>query len=234
MNCETLMKKDRALYVDLEDALAGGRARLVADEEVAVLARYNDFPLYILGAADAADGKRLLDGVSEPEFGVVLRGEALAEYAREKGMKVSDPCWQVCYNGPRLDASGPLDIRRPSPEDFAAVAETYTLVPVEELREDFAGENFYCGYLDGALAAYAGVHSEGSLGMLHVFEKYRGRGLSKQMSRFMINSRLDKGRLPYAHVFCDNTVSLELQRRTGMVFSNQIITWARSAPREKR
>ncbi len=233
MKCEALINKDKALYADMLDALGGGRARVVFDSETAVLARYNAFPMYMLGAEDEAAGERLLDGIPEQEYVVILRGEALIEYAKAKGMRVSDPCFQVFYEGAPLDESGPMEIRRPSPEDFDAVAATYSLIPREELRRDFEREDFFCGYLGGKLAAYAGVHSEGSLGMLYVFEEYRGMGLSKQMSRFMVNNQLRKGRLPYAHVFCDNTASLGLQRRNGMTFSSGVIAWARTSPRKR-
>lgn len=221
-----MIKNDRALFADITDALEGGRARLVFDGEAAVLARYDAFPMYMLAAEDEAEGKRLLDGIPEEAFTVILHGAALIAYAKEKGLSVSPSCFQVCYEGAPLDDGGPMEIRRPSPEDFDAVAATYSLTPREELRRDFEGGDFYCGYLDGKLAAYAGVHSEGSLGMLYVFEEYRGMGLSKQMSRFMVNNQLKKGRLPYAQVFCDNVASLGLQRRNGMTFSDGVIAWA--------
>ena len=226
MKFEAMIKKDRALYADIIDALDGNRAHLVFDGEAAVLARYDAFPMYMLAAEDEAEGKRLFDCISEEEYTVILHGAALIEYAKEKGLTASPPCFQVCYEGAPLDAGGPMEIRRPSPDDFDAVAATYTRTPREEFRRDFDGEDFFCGYLGGRLAAYAGVHSEGSLGMLYVFEEYRGMGLSKQMSRFMVNNQLKKGRLPYAQVFCDNTASLGLQRRNGMTFSEGVIAWA--------
>ena len=226
--------KDRALYADVEEALRSGGAKVIYESGTALLVRYNDVPRYLLGAEDLSEGKRLLDGIPEEEFWLIVRGMPLYEYARSKEMWVSKPCFQVYYEGEPLDDGGPLEIRRPSEEDFAAVAATYTLTPPEELRKDFESENFFCGYLDGKLAAYAGVHDDGSLGMLHVFEEYRGRGLSKQMSRFMVNRRLAQGCLPYAQIFCDNEPSLGLQRRNGMIFSNDIIAWTYAGPAEKR
>ncbi|MBR5769870.1 MAG: GNAT family N-acetyltransferase [Clostridia bacterium] len=234
MKSDAMMKKDRALYADVEEALRSSSAHVVYDSESAVLVRYNDAPRYLLGAEDDSEGERLLDGISEEEFWLIVRGMHLYEYAKSKGMWTSKPCFQVYYDGAPLDDGGPLEIRRPSEEDFDAVAATYTLTPREELREDFESENFFCGYLDGKLAAYAGVHDDGSLGMLHVFEEYRGRGLSKQMSRFMVNRRLAQGCLPYAQIFCDNGPSLGLQRRNGMIFSNNIIAWTHACPAEKR
>lgn len=225
MKSDAIMKKDRALFADIEEALRSGCARAVYDSETAILVRYNDVPRYLLGAEDLSEGMRLLDGIPEDDFRLIVRGIPLYEYAKSKGMWVSRPCFQVYYEGEPLDDSGPMEIRRPSEEDFDAVAATYTLTPREELREDFESENFFCGYLDGELAAYAGVHDDGSLGMLHVFDRFRGRGLSKQMSRFMVNRRLAQGCLPYAQVFCDNEPSLGLQRRNGMIFSRDVIVW---------
>ena len=234
MKSEAMMKKDRALYADIEEALRSGSAKAIYDSATAILVRYNDVPRYLLGAEDLSEGKRLLDGIPEEEFWAIVRGMPLYEYAGSKGMWVSKPCFQVYYEGEPLDAGGPMEIRRPSGEDFAAVAATYTITSREELRADFESENFFCGYLDGKLAAYAGVHDDGSLGMLHVFEEYRGRGLSKQMSRFMVNRRLAQGCLPYAQIFCDNGPSLGLQRRNGMIISNDIIAWTHAVPAEKR
>ena len=226
MKCQALINGDKALYADVAQALRSGSGRLIHDGESALLLRYNETPRYLLGALDDAEGERLFDSIPEDEFAIIVKGKHLFEYCKSRGMRMSRPCKQIYYEGAPLDESGLLEIKRPSDEDFAAVAATYAITPQEELRRNFESDDFFAGYLDGKLVAYAGVHDDGSMGMLHVFDEYRGRGLSKQMVAHAVNNRLKKGCIPYAQVFCDNEASLTLNRGMGMIFSNDVITWA--------
>ncbi len=226
MKSEGMIKKDRALYADMEYYLLTDTGSVLYDSETALLVKDNRAPVYMLAAENTEEGKRLVDGIPGDVFHLVVRGEELAEYCKEKGLFVSEPCTQVVYEKKQLlDESGELEIRHPDKEDFPAVSATYTLIGEEGLRETFEGEDFFGGYIDGKLVCYGGLHEEGALGLLHVFEEYRGKGYAKQLAAFLINRQVKLGRIPYGQVFVSNTASLRLQRKLGMTFSEGTICW---------
>ena len=232
MKSEGMIKKDRALYADMEYYLLTDTGSILYDSETALLVKDNKTSVYMLGAEDIEEGKRLIDSIEEENYHLVVRGIELAEYCKEKGFFVSEPCTQVVYNKKELlDESGKLEIRHPSKEDFEAVAATYSLIGEDGLRETFEGEDFFGGYVDGKLVCYGGLHEEGALGLLHVFEEYRGKGYAKQLAAFLINRQVKLGRIPYGQVFVSNTASLGLQKKLGMTFSEGTISWTHKGRR---
>lgn len=81
------------------------------------------------------------------------------------------------------------------------------------------------GIATGKLAGFAGVHQEGSLGMLEVYEEYRGQGIGRALEAFMVNLHLSMGYTPYGMVAADNHVSLRLQKKAGLCISKEKIYW---------
>ena len=140
-------------------------------------------------------------------------------------------CFQVVYT-----KKSPL----PGPEGIAVrtLGEEYTdlvhsLYPLIEKRErvrEILGQGIlYGAFLPGEkgeeLAGFIGTHEEGSMGILHVLEKFRHRGIAQQLERFLINRLLEQGKTPYGHIFTDNLASLQLQKKMGFRVCPGKIYW---------
>ena len=226
MKSEAMISRDKPLYADMEYYLLTETGSIIYDSETALFVKDNRQPVYMLAADDFEEGKALIDGIEEKTYHLIVRGDPLAEYCRQKGFRVSEPCTQVVYQKKELlDESGELEIRHPGKEDFSAVLATYSLIGEEGLRETFEGDDFFGGYVDGKFVCYGGLHEEGALGLLHVFEEHRGKGYANQLAAFLINRQVRLGRIPYGQVFVSNKASLGLQKKLGMTFSEGTICW---------
>ena len=81
------------------------------------------------------------------------------------------------------------------------------------------------GLLDGQLAGFAGIHQEGTVGMLEVLPQFRRRGLAEVLEAAAINLQLEKGRLPYGHIRVGNEASKALQRKLGLTLDDHPMYW---------
>ena len=78
---------------------------------------------------------------------------------------------------------------------------------------------------DGQLAAFIGVHHEGSMGILEVLPEYRRRGLAMALEGWLIRWHLERGWTPYCHVYEDNPASHALQKKLGLTPAPDPVVW---------
>ena len=86
----------------------------------------------------------------------------------------------------------------------------------------------YGAFIEGELAGFVGMHTEGGLGMLEVLPQYRGRHIGKALETYMINLSLERGMTPFGQVVVGNEASMKLQESLGLCFSKQLIYWSGS------
>ena len=75
-----------------------------------------------------------------------------------------------------------------------------------------------------------GMHTEGSIGMLHILPEYRGRKLGKALETYMINRCLERGYTPYGQVTAENGTSKKLQESLGLCCSKSQVYWLEREP----
>ena len=78
---------------------------------------------------------------------------------------------------------------------------------------------------EGELAAFAGVHAEGSMGMLEVLPAYRRRGMGEALEAWLIGWMLERGRVPFCQIFDGNEASLRLQKKLGLKLASGRLYW---------
>jgi GNAT superfamily N-acetyltransferase len=69
------------------------------------------------------------------------------------------------------------------------------------------------------LAGFAGIHDDGSLGMLEIFPPFQRRGFGSALTCYLVEQELKKGHIPYGYCFTSNTASLQLQQKLGFLIS---------------
>jgi ribosomal protein S18 acetylase RimI-like enzyme len=70
-------------------------------------------------------------------------------------------------------------------------------------------------YLKGKLAAFTLIHGDGTMGILHVMEKYRNEGLAQLVSVRLIEIMRKRGDIPWCAIVVENRPSLGLSRKMG-------------------
>ena len=83
----------------------------------------------------------------------------------------------------------------------------------------------YGAFLNDELAGFIGIHSADSIGMLRVFEQYRGRHIGRAMQTFIINKMLEMGYIPYGQFLIGDEGSERLQKSLGMYMSKTPVIW---------
>ena len=93
------------------------------------------------------------------------------------------------------------------------------------MEERLQSGELFGAFVDGRLAGFAGVHAEGSLGMLEVYVEDRRKGIGRALESFLVNRHLSMGYTPYGNVVEGNGVSLALQGKLGLCVSKQLLYW---------
>ena len=88
-----------------------------------------------------------------------------------------------------------------------------------ECRELFGG------FIDNSLVGFIGIHAEGSIGMLKVFDNYKRKGYGEALSRYMVNHQLCNDVVPYEQIGINNTASLLLAQKLGFTISTEKVYW---------
>lgn len=211
-------------YVDMLESLRRG-AEVVYDSPDAML--LVDSGTYMLAAVDKESALVALERFPAGARNIVVRQEELLPYLAERwNMTEYSKCVQVWYAAPTPPiVGGRFRISRPVEADWEAVLATYHLIPPEQLRLHFDSPDFFCAYDGDELVGYAGLHTEGALGMLYVFPAHRRQGVAEELTAYLVARQMSLGRYAYAHIFVDNAASLALQRKVNMSFANNSIWW---------
>lgn len=126
------------------------------------------------------------------------------------------------------------EIRRLTLDELAFVRSVYRTVDDEDYIRDRIEKGWmYGAFVDGVLAGFAGMHTEGGLGLLEVLPEYRKRHIGKALETYLINLSLEQGMTPYGQVAEDNEASRKLQESLGLCFSRQKVYWMEKKHPEK-
>ncbi|MGO5267269.1 GDSL-type esterase/lipase family protein [Parafannyhessea umbonata] len=136
------------------------------------------------------------------------------------GLPVKDPVHLAIYRKkarPRVDAAHP--VRPLGPQDLSAVRQRMTHPEYQTDAQTLAllGEGNVLGaFAGGELVGFVGEQTEGSMGMLEVFEDFRRHGWALALESAKICQVLDRGQTPWCEVWPDNVASVRLQRKLGL------------------
>lgn len=226
------LKRDKVFHMDMLEDIRNGQAKVLAVRKDGVILRDSVSGVYMVTAENPDAGERLLS-LADPGAEVfTCHQKFLAESIRRRFRKedVSE-CFQVVYTR-KTPLPEPEGVAiRPLGEEYAeTVHSLYPLIEKEErVREILRDGTVYGAFLpvEGgeALAGFIGTHEEGSMGMLHVMQAHRRKGIAEQLERFLINRLLEQGRTPYAQIFTDNAASLKLQEKLGLRVAGRKIYW---------
>ncbi len=144
--------------------------------------------------------------------------EVAQTLAGRYGLQVKDPCSQWVYCKKTPPKTGEYDIHRVKPEEAPEAAKYYHLMDdsLGYLQDRIAARRLWGIYENGALAGFAGLHTEGSMGLLEVLPQYRRKGYGYALEAYLIAWHLRHGYLPFGQVYEGNESSERLQMKLGM------------------
>lgn len=244
-DCLEILKMQKLLHIDMIELINRGQARLVYAKGVNIVLYDKVSRIYFHTTENVEEGKAALLAMKADAKRIddidliVLHQEFMQETAGEMfNLKTFLTCYQTVYTRKeklpvtglyRMDGKaqeGIAEIRPLTLEHLDVVVENYTTMDAPDyLKGRIERGWMYGAFVDGELAGFAGMHGEGSLGMLEVLPQYRGRHIGKALETYMINLSLEKGMTPFGQVAVENEVSKKLQESLGLYFSKQLVYW---------
>ena len=224
------LEKDRLSHTDMLEVIRREQADIICAGKGGVLLYDRPSGSWMLSASDEDMGERLLSEIPRDDgkrLFVVHQAFLRDSIARRFGRRLVNECIQAVYTR-KLPPPCAADfaIRPLVPPDVDVVYENYHAVHSREylLERIGAGEMFGID-ADGRLAAFAGMHEEGSMGMLEVLPDYRRRGMGEALETYLIIRQLEKGRVPFCQIFAGNEPSLRLQKKLGLKLASGRLYW---------
>lgn len=227
---EKLLKKNKVMYIDMIENLRRGRGELIYSGEDGVVIRDGRAETYMLAALDEKKAEHVISCIPQ-EKGVwmyVVHQECLLLPMKERyHIMEKTPFKQTVYtNRTALPLSKELSFQTLNEDYLDEIMEHYSMAPSEEyIRERLISGCIYGAFVEDKLAGFAGVHAEGSLGMLEVLKPFRKQGIGMALEAYLINGHLSLGYTPYGNVVPDNEVSMHLQEKLGLRISKEIMFW---------
>ena len=220
------LNNDFLLNVSIIEPIKRGTAEVLYASEECVFVRDKNSGVIMLQTENIKLADKLLDTLPESVTHIVAHNVSLAELIESKlGFEKRVPCNQAVYRGKPFEVErGNLEIRLMREEEADEASAMY-FGSVEEASAHIRLGLVYCGLYRGKVAAMIGRHREGSMGLLVVKEEYRRKGFGGIMEKFLINSLLERGLVPYCQVIEGNAASLNLQRKIGLDISENMLYW---------
>ena len=152
--------------------------------------------------------------------------ESVQFWRDEYGLEIVDTCYQSVYTQHNALPISHKDIRQYPLEELDYANDHYgNGTHKEYLRERILTGEFFAAYDQDKIVGFCGIHSGGSLGLLYVDEEYRRGNIGSSLASFLVNTALDRGGIPYAHIVVGNEASLKMQQKMGLYMANCEIYW---------
>ena len=118
-------------------------------------------------------------------------------------------------------------------EDAALVTRHWSYGDGEEYPlSRIEGAPTACVRVEGVPAAWALVHYDGSIGMVHTLEAHRRKGYARVVVSALVEKRFRAGRAPYCFIVEGNHASERLFEDLGF-FRQADLSWVHSSPGEQ-
>ena len=200
----------------------------MAKEEEKILLKDKDTDIFYYAGDTEEFLQKLPESVQNSIETLVLHEKDLASTVKEAfDLREVQECYHAVYTQKeRLSITGlyradgqptesGLVIRQLMRDDYRMIA---------DLKQEETAY-MYGAFVEGKLAGYIGIHTDGRIGMLYVFEEYRGRKIAKALETYIINLTLELGWTPYGTIPEDNTPAIKLQESLGIPMSKAPVVW---------
>jgi len=237
--CKEKLMLQKILHIDMIELINRGRAILVARDKDDMLIQDKVTGVFYHSGEDADFFMTLPDRVRLSIKKIVLHQEELVDPIKKLFSLTNVlTCYQTVYTQKeRLSITGlyrgdgqPTEeglVIKPLTMEYAKIVHDsyHTVDDLEYIEDRIKSGCLFGAFINDTLVGFNGVHDDGSLGMLVVFEEYRGKKIGKALEVFMLNKALEWGWIPYGQVIAGNEISANLQKTLGLYISKTPVYW---------
>ncbi len=219
------LSRDKRNNIHMMESLARGRGQILYAQGEDLVIYDGDSGTCMMTAFGPESGKLLTARVPDQAQLCVVNQEFLKEILEAAGFVPELFCCQFLYTRKEALPVRHRDIRMLTLEHLAYVCAHYSMDTEEYVRERIRSGAMYGAFVEEKLAGFAGLHSDGGLGLLYVEEPYRRQGLAEALEAFCVNRLLERGWTPYCHVLEGNQASVRLQEKLGFYRAERHFWW---------
>ena len=220
------LSKKKRMNIHMMEFLNRGLGEILYEDGLNIVLKGQG--LYEITAETREAAEKMLSGIREDMKICVVNREFLKDILVEQfGMECSEGYYQACYTKKEALPVKHKDIRRLDRSALEYACAHYANGSEAYITDRLKAGAMYGAFVDDRLVGFAGIHSDGSCGMLYVEEAYRGQGMGESLEAYVINRIKDNGYIPYGHVSMKNTASLHMQEKLGLYLSEGPIWWLR-------
>jgi len=181
---------------------------------------------YMMSVTTHELGRKLLGNLPKNGFFVCHQEFMLEDFKAISPNAELLENYQVVYGGDPLPHSANLDFKPLNVADLATVTTNYTMDLGEEyITSRIADGELFGGYVNGEMIGFIGIHAEGSIGMLQVFDDQQGKGYGTALYASIINHQLSRGIVPFGQISVNNTTSMAIARKLGFEIGTERVWW---------
>ena len=226
------LTKEPCLYADMLQCRNAGGLVLYATEAALLLQGRISKILYS-AAADNQAGKEIVEHLPK-QFGMLVAYDTYTDPWLKSMRKLESElecvhCVYVEDEPPAVALPEGFVINRLDASHTQKIIALYRHSMESLANEQYIGEclqdGMYGAFYKGELCGFIGVHEQESIGILEVHPKWRRKGLAVALEQVMIGKQLERGRLPYGEIVKDNTASIRLQKKAGMITDEKLTYW---------
>ena len=214
-------------YTVLNRAINDGARMILDKNDIKIIG--DDIEGYLYIVADNLDTvkKSNAEVIFDDYYSVICYEEDIAEYIKSKIIGFNEILkFKVFkYNSKEKFDGLEGDFRQLDLKYVDTVDREYPYLDTVEITERIKTGNIFGLFVENNLAGFIGIHREGTLGMLRIFDEYRNRGYAYQLEGLMINHMLDNAMEIVCDVMVDNESSMALQRKLGLEESEKCEYW---------
>lgn len=230
---ETLvtLKKIGVLTIDMQEAFTRNNVQSIFHSTENTVLIQHKCGVIMLWTRDTEEAVEALSDLRSKHSvtDCVCHGDKAVDAVRKvfPEFKIDPPCRQYCRSSRSLiEFEQKHNIRPLTLDDAEIVHSYYALEPdIDRIRRTISMGLMYGAEVDGRLAGFIGVHTDGSCGMLEVFPEYRRMGIGTELEIYLQNEQLKKGFMPYGQVYTTNMASIDMQAKIGLLVSEEYVTW---------
>lgn len=155
-----------------------------------------------------------------------LYDEKVKDYLKDRySLKEDVPFWVYAYlKSEKIDVDDE-GFRKLDLDHLDIINDHYEYASRDELMTIIQKGDMFGLFRDDDLVGFIGTHLDKTMGLLHVFDKYRGHNYGYVLEASLINELIDRKDLIYCNVVEDNIYSHNIQKRLGMTKSEKIQYW---------
>lgn len=227
----TYLEKNPLHHMDMLVPIRRGSAEIIAANPHGVLLLEQQSGAYMLTVSAPWHAAEFLDQIENPSLMTVHQDFLAREAARRFGLCEFLRCNQAAWLHPTPPPIPEADchIEALKPEMAEAVCAMYSHdIGLEYIRGRILAGKLFGAFRDDVLLGFAGLHEEGSMGMLEVLPAFRRQGLAAALGAYLCGWLLERGLTPFSQFTLDNTASRRLHEKAGFSVSTELVCWLES------